>query len=174
MLQEIKTLLPDVDIPINTMDESRVLVPWEDVDDLVSRSVKGRNLQRLPTVRSFNPLDNQTRAFEHLWLHQTPFRNIVRNGCHPDSPGRSANLDDDFSAPPEFPTSWPISSYHDYVSNLTIAKDPCIHAPAQLAWNLCGADFAVNYNEIGSHVQWLEAAIEQRHSPSCCHLLGQR
>ncbi len=81
MLQEIKTLLPDVDIPINTMDESRVLVPWEDVDDLVSRSVKGRNLQRLPTVRSFNPLDNQTRAFEHLWLHQTPFRNIVRNAA---------------------------------------------------------------------------------------------
>jgi len=108
MLKEIEAYLPDVDLPINTMDESRILVPWEDITDMISLSARGKNLQNLPTVTSFRPLPEPTRAtIEYLWLNEGPYWDIARKGCPPESPGRSAEIDTDFSTPPSFPSTWP-------------------------------------------------------------------
>lgn len=129
MFKELAVCLPDVDLPINTMDESRVLVSWEDINDLMSRSDEGKSTQRTPAITSFNSIEGKPRsASEPSWLHEGPYWDIARKGCHPDSPARPAALDGDFSTPPEFPDAWPSATHQGYVSNWTIAKDPCIHA----------------------------------------------
>jgi Glycosyl transferase family 90 len=128
MLKQIESYLPDVDLPINEMDESRILLPWEDVNELVSHSTKGRDLHNLPSITSFDPLDDHPESvIEHSWLREGPYWNIARDGCHPKSPGRVATPDADFSTPPKFPSAWPEQTHKGFVLNWTIAKDPCIH-----------------------------------------------
>lgn len=129
MLKEIEDRLPDVDIPINEMDESRVLVPWEDINELISCSEKTKDLSKLPSVTAFSNLNDPSETLNSQeWLHEGPYWNIARNGCHSDSPGRSADIDTDFSTPPQFPPRWPSLTHQGFVSNWTIAKDPCVHA----------------------------------------------
>ncbi|KAK5096066.1 hypothetical protein LTR70_001475 [Exophiala xenobiotica] len=130
MFKEIVVHLPDVDLPINTMDETRVLVSWEDINDMMVRGAESKNVQRLPSITSFSRVNDEPHppVFEHSWLHEPPYWNIARQGCPPDSPARHAALDADFSTPPEFPATWPNSTHRGYVSNWTIAKDPCVHA----------------------------------------------
>jgi hypothetical protein len=129
LFKELGEFLPDVDIPINEMDESRILLSWEDVDRLVTTSTSKKDLARKPSETSFRSIDGHIApAPPQTWLHEGPYWNIARNGCHPESPGRLAAIDLDFSAAPEFLTSWPSQTYNGFVSNWTIAKNPCIHA----------------------------------------------
>ncbi|KAK5943568.1 hypothetical protein PMZ80_004576 [Knufia obscura] len=118
MLKEIEDRLPDVDIPINEMDESRVLVPWEDINELISCSEKTKDLSKLPSVTAFSNLNDPSETLNSQeWLHEGPYWNIARNGCHSDSPGRSADIDTDFSTPPQ--------------ANITINH---YEAPANVQW----------------------------------------
>ena len=129
MFSEIAMYLPDVDLPINTMDESRVLVPWENINELMLHSAESKNLHKVPTKLSFGPYGNEKLShYDHSWLHEGPYWDIARNGCHPETPGRSAVLDANFSTPPQFLRGWPSFSQQGYVANWTVAKDPCIHA----------------------------------------------
>jgi len=129
MLKDLAHLLPDVDVPINEMDESRVLVPWEDINELVSRGDKSKDLHILPSMTTFSSLVGSTDLpMLQEWLHEGPYWNMARNGCPPDSPGRSADIDTDFSTPLKFPPKWPSQTHQGFVSNWTIAKDPCVHA----------------------------------------------
>lgn len=130
MFQTIEQHLPDVDIPINVMDESRVIVPWEEVDKLLVLSRKTQDTSRTPLLQTYSILDGQQQISddESAWSAHVPYWDVVRVGCPPDSSGRQAAIDSDFSRPPQFPSTWPEGSYLGYVSNWTSAKDPCIHA----------------------------------------------
>lgn len=44
MIQSVAAHLPDMDIAMNTMDESRLLVPWEKMNEYVEVEQKGRKL----------------------------------------------------------------------------------------------------------------------------------
>ena len=44
MTQTIEHLLPDMDIPLNAMDEPRILAPWEEVNLLMNRERETRNM----------------------------------------------------------------------------------------------------------------------------------
>jgi len=44
MTQTIEHLLPDMDIPLNAMDEPRILAPWEEVNALMNRERETRNM----------------------------------------------------------------------------------------------------------------------------------
>ena len=129
LLKQIESYLPDVDLPINEMDESRIVLPWEDVDELMSRSIRSRDLHNLPSITSYDTFNGTPQSVsEHSWLREGPYWNIAREGCPPTSPARATALDADFSTPPEFPSAWPEQTYQGFVSNWTVAKDPCIHA----------------------------------------------
>lgn len=44
MTQTIQHLLPDMDIPLNAMDEPRVLVPWEEINEYMGKEQSSRGL----------------------------------------------------------------------------------------------------------------------------------
>lgn len=50
MLRTIEHLLPDMDIPLNAMDEPRLIVPWEDINFYMQKEKKGRKLTPLKEV----------------------------------------------------------------------------------------------------------------------------
>lgn len=128
LIRVIERQLPDVDLPINEMDEPRVLLAWKDVHQLLSQ-IRETGSTRLPQVDHYGNLSSDTVLDSaYPWIHEGPFWHLVQKGCHPDSLARSASQDADFSSLPEFPTTWPHSSYRGFVSNWSIATDPCIHA----------------------------------------------
>ena len=44
MMKTIEHLLPDMDIPLNAMDEPRILAPWEEINSLMNRERETRNM----------------------------------------------------------------------------------------------------------------------------------
>ena len=52
LLQSIAHLLPDVDVALNSMDEPRLVVPWEDIDGYMKKAAKTFKLSDVETVVS--------------------------------------------------------------------------------------------------------------------------
>ncbi|KAF2091767.1 glycosyltransferase family 90 protein, partial [Saccharata proteae CBS 121410] len=127
--------VPDVDMPVNNMDESRVLVPWEDVEALVGAAGKeGRITENSSAVLDryggFGDLSQEVPVPVD-WIHDhTEIWSLFQSTCPPDSPARQ-NVEGipDLSSPAAdcMPVQYPEGSYEGYVSNWTIATDPCYH-----------------------------------------------
>ncbi len=49
LVEELAQWLPDVDLPVNVMDESRLLVPWEEINE---RAERGCGTTRSTSIRS--------------------------------------------------------------------------------------------------------------------------
>ncbi|KAF2714324.1 glycosyltransferase family 90 protein [Pleomassaria siparia CBS 279.74] len=130
LVQKIKGFLPDVDIPVNMMDESRVIVPWSDIDRYVQAERKSRGtppvkavVKKLTGLKAFD--QDKTTPAEPPWITQGKFWDIARVGCAPDSPARNLAAVDDFKGPPPIPVGFPLGSFEGYVANWTTTKDPC-------------------------------------------------
>ena len=132
MFKRLKGLLPDVDIPINEMDEPRVLVEWEKINfymSTIDANNKNTDPMQMPLVPTYSELgdDKPEVEFHHPWSHIGPYWNFARVGCPRDSYARKTIMDKDFSTPPAFPTQWPNGTHMGYVANMSIARDPCVH-----------------------------------------------
>lgn len=122
--------LPDVDLPMNVMDESRVIVPWEKVNECngierASRKVVPET-ELIDESQSLSSLDSEVTKAPHFegrgwyWFK-------VAEGCGPRSEARKANVTEieDFSTRPPLTGERPHRSYEGYVSNWASAKSPC-------------------------------------------------
>ena len=123
--------LPDIDIPINVMDESRVVVPWEDINEYVKVERATRKLVAQPEVvteySGLRELDEDPgEPFDPEWIKDGLYWDIARVGCSPDSPSRDIEALTNFSGPPPMPSGFPARSFKGYVANWTEAKDPCL------------------------------------------------
>lgn len=130
-------MLPDVDLPMNVNDESRLFAPWEDINKYVA---KGNATKDMPesskVVRSFSGLANlkDPVAPPAEWIED--FRQMwpaFRDGCPPESPARRNHTELDLSIPAVeylngLSKDFPPSSYYGYIYNWTTATDPCTHA----------------------------------------------
>lgn len=140
LVESIQEHLPDVDMPINVMDESRIVVPWEKVAEYVQ---KERSARKMPepedVVTEFHGLsgldEEETEEefdTEFMGASKGPFWEMIRVGCPEDSAARS--LDSfHFSAStpsPDLPNHIE-STYFGYVSNWTETKDPCLRPELQ-------------------------------------------
>lgn len=134
MLQEIISRdgwLPDVDLPVNIMDENRVVAKWEDVEEHMSREQESRTVVDKDMLRAeflrLEVLDRQAPgAIDPIWHANAPYWNLALVGCHPLSPARRSYLDDfDYSHPPPLDPGFPDYSYFGYVQNWTLARSPC-------------------------------------------------
>ncbi|KAK4988293.1 hypothetical protein LTR50_004026 [Elasticomyces elasticus] len=130
LVQSIAQHLPDIDLAINVMDESRLVVPWETVDTYMTTELKGRRLTPISDVVSkYSGLVDLDRVppppFDPEFLPHGPYWSLAVAGCPPGSPARSAPLETNFSTPPLLPLEYPLYSYQGYVSNWTLAKSPC-------------------------------------------------
>lgn len=133
LVQSIQEHLPDVDMPINVQDESRLVVPWETLSEYVQKEQSMRSMPEPEGVISeFNGLSaldaEPVEEFDPEYMNPSkgPYWNMIRVGCPEGSPAR--NLDPfDFSketSPPVFPNRIN-SAYYGYVSNWTETRDPC-------------------------------------------------
>lgn len=92
MPQKLASLLPDVDVPINLMDESRVIMPWKDINRYVQEEYKNRTLSLVDnTINIFSLLDvdvdpRQPLEFDFIGLGD--YWDTAQVGCPPDSPSR--------------------------------------------------------------------------------------
>ncbi|KAF2807159.1 uncharacterized protein BDZ99DRAFT_465089 [Mytilinidion resinicola] len=126
----ISEWLPDIDVPINVMDESRLLVPWEDIDQYMKAERASRKIVPKPEViteyAGLQKLDeNPGEPFDLDW-HGGNYWENARVGCAPGSPSRNVEAATNFSGPPPMPHGFPERSYEGYVMNWTSAKDPCL------------------------------------------------
>lgn len=86
--------LPDIDVPINVMDESRVVVPWEDINEYVKAERATRRVVPRPEVvteySGLKELDEDPgEPFDPEWIKGGIYWDTARVGCPPDSPSRN-------------------------------------------------------------------------------------
>jgi hypothetical protein len=133
IVKEAAPYLPDVDMPINYMDETRVLVPWDTINKYVEMETSRRKMPPPEQVISSYPglqeLDKIAGPpFNPNWINNDAARywDHARQSCHPESPSRNISAVSDFAEPIEFPSGWPSYSHHGYIQNWTQAQDPCL------------------------------------------------
>ncbi|KAH8592326.1 glycosyltransferase family 90 protein [Bisporella sp. PMI_857] len=136
MTQSIQHLLPDMDLPLNAMDEPRILAPWEEISALMVKERESRNMidpkevinefQKLPPPEDIDP---GTRSRDKSWETEGSYWNLAIRGCRPDSLARRSARQADFSVTPSI--SLAHTSEHmeqGYVKNFTLSTDFC-HQP---------------------------------------------
>jgi len=133
LIQELAEYLPDVDLPMNVMDESRILVKWETVNSMLNIQTANRRMPPVSKVQTsytgLPPLDSATvdKPYEPEWItgDSNHYWDLFRQTCAPNSPSRNVSAIDVYQDPPDMPTTHPAFSYNGYVSNWTLSKDPC-------------------------------------------------
>ncbi|PHH84075.1 hypothetical protein CDD83_2533 [Cordyceps sp. RAO-2017] len=136
LIKKIEVFLPDMDLALNAMDEPRIVVPWENINEHVSKAARTRKLkkpksvvsefQSLPQPRT-EELSVKTPDIE--WEETKPYWVIARRGCPPDSPARKAPLRESFAEPPVISTEHARPHlYEGYVANFTMSNEIC-HQP---------------------------------------------
>ncbi|KAK3313962.1 hypothetical protein B0H66DRAFT_577772 [Apodospora peruviana] len=133
LIKTIEHVLPDMDIALNAMDEPRLVVPWEKIDEYVTEAKKTRKIKEAAGVvtkfRSLPPpgegdVDEVTPKKEwektkHYWL-------IARRGCAPDSPARKAAIMNEFDRRPYIPDNFAAPHMESgYVKNYTASTLFC-------------------------------------------------
>lgn len=135
----IADLLPDMDIPLNGMDEPRIIIPWETLSEYREKERTSRNLldpanaidqyMPLPVYNETNPSKPFKPEFDG---HDKPFWDIMRSACPPESPGRNSNiLHIDFENPPPVFFNYRNFSMSGYIEDFERSKDPCWRAELQ-------------------------------------------
>ncbi|KAL6866030.1 hypothetical protein ACO1O0_002130 [Amphichorda felina] len=129
---EIADHLPDVDMPINYMDEPRLLVPFKQVAKLVDVEKKERVMPELDAVTTeYGGLADIDSAkpdkYDPKWSGpDKQYWNLAVKACSPKSPAHGVKAMTDYKAPAEFPRNYdPEYAYHGFISNWTMAMDPC-------------------------------------------------
>ncbi|KAJ5084215.1 Lipopolysaccharide-modifying protein [Penicillium alfredii] len=136
LVSSIQEFLPDLDMPINMMDESRLVVPWEQINQYIQKEQSSRHLLEAPQVVSeyvtLSPTDlQQAPPFDPGFIHGN-YWELARVGCSPGSPSRQSNMPEmNFTNPPPELNNFKHMSYQGYVQNFTLNKDICIRPELQ-------------------------------------------
>ncbi|CAK7266072.1 hypothetical protein SEPCBS119000_001836 [Sporothrix epigloea] len=147
-LQEIAEFLPDIDIPVNTMEYPRLAVSWEEVQEMLAKGRRGDRGLGAPfdVITSYTGLKDlppispreltMEQRYTHNWIDTKSTDNLAsdaklywlhyRKTCPPDTPGRDANI---FNMPERilYPQT-PNTNYtrDGYVFDAKAARDPCV------------------------------------------------
>ncbi|KAG8415909.1 hypothetical protein J3459_013968 [Metarhizium acridum] len=131
LVEEMMPHLPDLDMPINVMDEPRVLVPWEQINQYASTERANRKLADPQNTTNAYGGVKDAELKEHLhdpgWItNDAPkYWDHVRATCSPDDPSRNVSALDSFNGPVDFPKEPPPYMFRGYVQNFTQAQNPC-------------------------------------------------
>lgn len=134
LVKEFAHHLPDVDMPINYMDEPRLVVPFDTVADLVGREARQRKMPsvdevtgRFKGLKDLDEADPQPAPYDPLWLGPDhDYWSLAVQGCGSHTPAYRVKQVDKLSAPAQFPQHYaPSYAYKGFVRNWTAAMDPC-------------------------------------------------
>ncbi|KYK56911.1 hypothetical protein DCS_03917 [Drechmeria coniospora] len=133
LVGEFAEHMPEVDMPVNMMDESRLLVPFDHVAKLVERERRERQLPPVDDVRTnltgLKQVDDEKpEPYDPEWLGpKEQYWNLAVETCGPDTPAHGVRQIDDFAAPAAFPLHYmPTYAYRGFVRNWTAAMNPCL------------------------------------------------
>ena len=133
LVEEIMPHIPDIDMPVNIMDESRILLPWETVAEYVAKDLESRDLfdasEAISEYTGLGEAATNEEVYDPGWIRNEASRywDHLRVACPPDSPARNATALASFDVPVEFPSKVPAEyTYQGYIRNFTAAKDPCL------------------------------------------------
>ncbi|KAM0254295.1 hypothetical protein ACHAQJ_006935 [Trichoderma viride] len=134
LVKEFAQYLPDVDMPINYMDESRILVRFSEISWLTKMEQQHRRIVPVEEVteryKGLQHIDAaKPEPYDPVWLgSDNSYWDLAVKTCGPDTPayGVGANMDD-LKKPAEFPENWkPSYAYQGFVQNWTAAMNPCL------------------------------------------------
>ena len=123
--------LPDLDMVVNIMDETRLLVPWEKIDGYVRQEQATRRFtdveDALDTYSGLADVEAKREPFEHPWIHgqENQFWDHLRAACPPDAPSRNVSVLPSFADAIEYPAKPMAYTYKGFVRNFTASQDPC-------------------------------------------------
>jgi len=124
--------LPDLDMVLNVMDETRLLVPWEKIDAYVRKEQASRAFTPLEhAVDRYSGLadvEAVAEPYEHRWIHgeENRFWDHLRAACPPNAPSRNASVLPSFADAIEYPARPMPYTYQGFVQNFTESQDPCL------------------------------------------------
>ncbi|KAJ4408397.1 hypothetical protein N0V82_009716 [Gnomoniopsis sp. IMI 355080] len=133
LVSELSEHLPDLDMVVNVMDESRVLVPFEKMKTYMAEEAISRDLfspdEAISSYTDYAALDLDPFLYEPDWITNDSNRywNHVRAACPPDSPARSVEALPYFDQPIDdlYPLP-PVPYTHEgFVGNFTASQDVC-------------------------------------------------
>ncbi len=157
MIKTIEHLLPDMDLALNAMDEPRLVVPWEQMEEHMAVARRTRTMveprdvisgfQRLPrlqddpsrgeetpekewedTSKLITRLLSPARVLTSI-VFAGPYWAIARRGCPDGSPTREEDIMTDFDHSPTIAKSASLVQMEGgYVANFTSSADIC-HQP---------------------------------------------
>ncbi|CRK24849.1 hypothetical protein BN1708_014041, partial [Verticillium longisporum] len=133
LVAEMEPHIPDLDMFVNVMDESRVLVPWDTMRGYMAKEQQGRRLVPVDEAVSEYSGVGDAASVQHRhdphWISDevTRYWDHLRVACPPDSPGRNVTALPSFDVPVAYPAAAPEAyTYKGYVRNATAARDPCL------------------------------------------------
>ncbi|OJJ04003.1 hypothetical protein ASPVEDRAFT_43451 [Aspergillus versicolor CBS 583.65] len=139
LISTIAQFLPDMDIPLNGMDEPRLIIPWENLTESIAQDRANQlfipseaAVDEYMTLPPFDPENPPENAMPPFIGADHAFWEIMRHACPPESPGRTSNIAKlDFEHPPAEFYHYRNFSSTGYVEDFERSKDPCWRAELQ-------------------------------------------
>ncbi|KAH7161878.1 hypothetical protein EDB81DRAFT_854142 [Dactylonectria macrodidyma] len=118
LVKEFAEHLPDLDMPINYMDESRILLPFDEVAKLMTTQFEG-----LKEIDKAKP-----EPYKPKWFgHKEQYWDLAVQCCGPTTPAYGVKHVAELRGPAEFPQNYtPSYAYKGFIQNWTAAMDPCL------------------------------------------------
>lgn len=133
LVKKMMPNLPDLDMAINVMDESRILTPRETIDEYVKLELARRELVApelaISEYSNRQDIDSQKlQAFDPGWTSGDAgvYWNYFRETCPADSPSRNTSAPESFNVPVEYPSEQLPYAHRGFIQNFTQAQDPCL------------------------------------------------
>lgn len=124
--------MPDIDMPVNMMDEPRLIVPYDQINALVQKEIESRKILPVDAVTTqFTGLKKIDESNPQLYLPSfhgadNYYWDLAVKGCPPGTAAYGVPAVKDYTPAAEVPSYWtPTYSYKGFVKNWTAAIDPC-------------------------------------------------
>lgn len=133
LVKKMMPNLPDLDMAVNVMDETRILTPWETINKYMELEQQRRQLiapeLALSKYNNLQDIDSQNlQQFDPGWVsgQASSYWNYFRETCPVDSPSRNVSALESFNVPVEYPSEQMPYTHHGFIQNFTQAQDPCL------------------------------------------------
>ncbi|KJZ78710.1 hypothetical protein HIM_02101 [Hirsutella minnesotensis 3608] len=133
LVQEFAEHLPEVDMPINMLDEPRILVPFEAMSKLVKQANEETTMPNLTYVKTqfggLGDIDQEKPdTYDPQWYGpSSSYWDLAVKTCGARTPAHGVAQIKDFSQPADIPKNWnPNYALGGFVQNWTAAMDPCL------------------------------------------------
>lgn len=128
MINHVAHMLSDMVVPLNAMDEPRMMVPWEQISAYIARGNAAKRVlpvsQVHRNVTGWREDDLETSEVSEVKWHSVPPYSFARKACPPDAPIKQDYLlYNTGSVSIESPSDSDINQ--PFVVNSTLASDTC-------------------------------------------------